>query len=85
MSYVDQATTALKITNITADIATLEDSIAGNMDVESYTIAGKSLSRYSLKEKQELHAWLSNKLDVFQAEQDIADSAGRASKIVPKF
>lgn len=89
MSYVDKATAALKVIAIKTDIANLEDAIAaitsGGAVTKDYTINGKSVSRYSLRELHDHHAWLINKLNEFQAAADIAAGSGRNNKIIPQF
>lgn len=85
MSYVDQATLALKIAAIKIDIANLEDAMAGGKNVKDYTINGKSVSRYSLAELRNHHTWLMNKLKEFQDQSNIADGSGRNNKIIPQF
>lgn len=87
MSWTDQTDIDNKITNITADIANLEDSIAGSgdKDVQSYSIAGRSLARYSLEEKTTLHKFLTKKLRNFERVKAIQDGDGDPGKHKPRF
>lgn len=87
MSWTDETTLSAKITSITTTIKNLEDSIAGatSADIQSYSINGRALSRYSLQEKIELHKFLTRKLRQFNRELAIENGTGDPGKHTPRF
>jgi hypothetical protein len=88
MSWTDQATNALKIAALKADLALLETSItaAATDDIQTYRLSsGRQVGRIPVAEKIQLHDFLNAKLIELENEESISNDEGNTNLYLPRF